>query len=169
MAKTLPARGSSVFGSMPVVPMIQEVVVYCDTNADTSIDSDDVACTTMSIGTSTRQYQLFDIPAGTYIEDILLVVDCAFHADTKLAVTIGDNASADTYWLDTDMDVTTADSNVRSLHVNDTMAGFGKGGKWYTTSDQITITFTCGTTDATLDQGLMRVWVKYWRLTGAAC
>jgi len=168
MSKSIPPSGNYAAGMM--VPMITGVTVYADTNTDTSVDTVyDIACTSMSVNASTLEYKLFDIPAGTIVEDIILMVDCAFHADTKLAVTIGDNASADTYWLDTDMDVTTADSNVRSLHVNDTMAGFGKGGKWYTTSDQITITFTCGTTDATLDQGLMRVWVKYWRLTGAAC
>lgn len=149
-----------------MVPMIAGITVYADTNSDTSVDTVyDVACTSMSINGSSLEYKLFDIPAGTIVEDIILYVDCAFHADTKLAVTIGDDTSADTYWLDTDADITNATTDLRSLKgdaVGDTMAG-AKGGKYYATSDQITITFKCGSTDATLDQGLMRVWIKYWR------
>ena len=165
MSKSIPPSGNYAAGMM--VPMITGVTVYADTNTDTSVDTVyDIACTSMSVNASTLEYKLFDIPAGTIVEDIILMVDCAFHADTKLAVTIGDDTSADTYWLDSDMDVTNATTDLRHSNgcdaIGDTNPG-AKGGKYYATSDQITITFKCGTTDATLDQGLMRVWIKYWR------
>jgi hypothetical protein len=143
MAKiSIPAEGEQFHGWNPGTLKIRKVTFgFTGSGADVIV-------------TAQATYQLADIPAGSFVLELLANIDTAFTA--ALTATIGDGTSAAGFFASADLAPQTAVST--GLYKNSRGAGEAlAGGKFYATADTIDVVIAGATPDA----GLASVWIIY--------
>lgn len=106
-------------------------------------------------GTSTT-VALFDVPANTFVHEIILDIVSKFASDSRAVLKVGDTSDNDGFLTASGVTVTTAGtrSSLRSV----TQAAYG-GGKFYTSGQTINAIRTCGTKASAT--GLVRTYIVY--------